>query len=288
MLRWLAGLLAAVLASAPVASALAVLWRAVWWLQDSVYSAAGSMFSRIAAPLIRRWLVVPDRVYFVMDGNRRWARARGLPTAEGHAAGYLTLQRLLSMVQAVGIREVTVYAFSIPNFQRSAGEKSYLMQLATDKLREMMRHGDIIDKYDLRVRVVGQRDRLPASLVEAAEAVEKHTASRGTCTLNIAFAYAARQEMLSSEEGVNLWVPAPEPTERPPLFVRTSGEKRFSDFLTWQSGCAPLVFHKGLWPDYRPWHLAAALLKYHSCAQPASAAARRCGGPRAPSTTRVA
>eukprot|EP00756_Hemistasia_phaeocysticola_P054376 Hpha_TRINITY_DN30303_c0_g1::TRINITY_DN30303_c0_g1_i1::g.147114::m.147114/K11778/DHDDS, RER2, SRT1; ditrans,polycis-polyprenyl diphosphate synthase len=264
--------------------------RTLWFLEDYVLSTLASIFVFFAVPILRRILpAIPPRVYLVMDGNRRWAKARGLPTRDGHSAGYLTLQRLLKMLSGLGVKEVVVYAFAIPNFKRSAEEKSFLMDLATDKLREMQKRGDIVDKYDLKVRVVGDKSRLPPKLVKVALEVEAATAHRETCTLAIAFAYAARQEIqmalgeavahgdTSSESvGKRLWVPPPADSELPPLLVRTSGETRYSDFLVWQSGCAPLVFQNVNWPDYRPWHLAVALVRYARQSHAAADAARRC------------
>ena len=219
----------------------------------------------VAVPVLRRVCHIPHTVCFVMDGNRRWATQRGLPTRDGHAEGYKTLQQLLLVCSALGVREVTVYAFSIPNFKRGAEEKTYLMRLAAEKFDEMLTRGDVVEEHDVRVRVVGARARLPEAVQEAAARVEARTKHRRGCTLNIAFAYASRTELLAhAAEGAcsgQLWVPtctAPSP----PLFVRTSGEQRFSDFLTWQSGYAHLVFQKVLWPDYRVWHLVYALVDY--------------------------
>eukprot|EP01062_Namystynia_karyoxenos_P056207 TRINITY_DN47173_c0_g1_i1.p1 TRINITY_DN47173_c0_g1~~TRINITY_DN47173_c0_g1_i1.p1 ORF type:complete len:342 (+),score=125.67 TRINITY_DN47173_c0_g1_i1:75-1028(+) len=258
--------------------------RAAWIAADGVADALHNIFCRVAPPVLLRLFTLPEHIYFVMDGNRRWAKGRGMQSAAGHAAGYHTLQRLLRLISRLRVREVTVYAFSIPNFERSAAEKEFLFTLATRKLREMLQHGDIIEQYDLRVRVVGEKDRLPQELREAAEEVERATAHRTTCVLNIAFAYAARQEMLragcgggeAADVGRRLWVPPPPPGSRPPLLIRTSGEQRFSDFLIWQTACGLLVFQKTLWPDYRPWHLAAALWRYSRSYRSIAAAQRRC------------
>eukprot|EP01063_Lacrimia_lanifica_P019722 TRINITY_DN27165_c0_g1_i1.p1 TRINITY_DN27165_c0_g1~~TRINITY_DN27165_c0_g1_i1.p1 ORF type:complete len:282 (+),score=53.57 TRINITY_DN27165_c0_g1_i1:60-905(+) len=241
-------------------AALGACWDALpGWAVDCLADA----FTAVAVPAAKRWLRVPENMYFVMDGNRRWAKQKHQPTLTGHTEGYETLKRLLQVLSDLGVREVTVYAFSVQNFRRGEEEKAYLMQLARQRLEEMVTREDVISKHDVRVRVVGERGMLPRDVVEAAARAEAHTAHRQGCTLNIAFAYASRQELVHYARTGKLHVDAHDASPHPPLFVRTSGEQRFSDFLTWQSACAHLCFQKILWPDYRPWHLMAALLDYN-------------------------
>ncbi|KAJ9450569.1 Isoprenyl transferase [Diplonema papillatum] len=125
----------------------------------------------------------------------------------------------------------------------------------------MTRKGHIIEEHDVAVRVVGDLSMVPENVAEAAEDVRKLTGHRTGCTLNIALAYASRREMAHLATTGSLWVPTP--VQKPPLFIRTSGEHRFSDFLIWQSSFAHLCFQSVLWPDYRSWHLFKALVQYN-------------------------
>eukprot|EP01064_Diplonema_japonicum_P001172 TRINITY_DN10755_c0_g4_i1.p1 TRINITY_DN10755_c0_g4~~TRINITY_DN10755_c0_g4_i1.p1 ORF type:complete len:294 (+),score=44.04 TRINITY_DN10755_c0_g4_i1:55-882(+) len=229
-------------------------------LAEVILDKVADMVSWVGVPLAKRFLEIPEDIYFVMDGNRRWAKKKGWHTKLGHIAGYRCLQRLLSLCNALGVKEVTVYAFSIPNFKRTKEEKDCLMGLAEEKLTEMLSREDIVSRHGVRVRVVGDKQRLPPSVVAAAEKAEKFTASHTTCTLNICFAYASRTELTHYAKTGSLWVPSPK--RKPPLFVRTSGEQRFSDFMIWQSAFAHLCFQPILWPDYRSWHLFYALSGY--------------------------
>ena len=235
-----------------------------FWLrrcQDTLLDGLSAALIRCTVPFLPYFCHIPRTMYFVMDGNRRWARQRGEPTSVGHTGGYTTLQSLLEVLTQIGVREVTVYAFSIPNFKRGENEKAFLMDLAADKFEEMLTRDDIVQRHDVRVRIVGDRSRLPQRVVAAAENIEAKTAGRTGCTLNIAFAYACRNEMMSLARSGEPWVETQH--DMPALWVRTSGERRFSDFLQWQCGFAHLNFQNVLWPDFRAWHLAKALFEYN-------------------------
>eukprot|EP01060_Flectonema_neradi_P013299 TRINITY_DN20056_c0_g1_i1.p1 TRINITY_DN20056_c0_g1~~TRINITY_DN20056_c0_g1_i1.p1 ORF type:complete len:285 (+),score=45.60 TRINITY_DN20056_c0_g1_i1:46-855(+) len=255
-----------------VASALLLLRFA----SDRVLDAISAWVAWALMPILKRVLVVPNRMYFVMDGNRRWAKGRNLQTQVGHLEGYNCLKRLLEAISLLEVEEVTVYAFSVSNFQRTATEKTYLMDLACDKLKEMLTRNDIVEKHDVRVRLVGEHDMLPKHVIDAANNAEKETSKRTKCTLNIAFAYSSQLEMQNLRKKGSLYVSEPTPSSPPPLFIRTSGESRFSDYLMYQSAFAHICFQSVLWPDYRAWHLLAALLDYNLYYKSAAAAMQKC------------
>ena len=245
---------------------------------DNLLDRVSEWLAWMLLPMLRRVFTIPDRMYFVMDGNRRWAKGRKLETKEGHLEGYNCLKRLLEAISLLKVKEVTVYAFSVSNFQRAAGEKNYLMDLACDKLKEMLTRNDIVEKYDVRVRLVGEVEMLPKHVVDAAENASKETSKRTKCTLNIAFAYSSQLEMQNLRKHGALYVPEPSSSSLPPLFIRTSGETRFSDYLMYQSSFAHICFQSVLWPDYRAWHLLIALIDYNIYYKSAAAAMQKCLG----------
>mmetsp|Transcript_45111 Transcript_45111/g.116674 ORF Transcript_45111/g.116674 Transcript_45111/m.116674 type:complete len:374 (-) Transcript_45111:112-1233(-) len=227
-------------------------------------------------------LSVPRHVAFIMDGNRRWARKRKLEVTEGHKMGYNALKSLLELCEAFGVKTVSVYAFSIENFKRSAQEVSTLMELAAEKFEEMLFRGDVVQKHDVRVRVLGAVHMLPEKLqVRLARAVSE-TKHRSTVTLNICFPYTSTEEIGRAkklyEEYASNCATKPSDIEaasmvdkllytredsRVDLLLRTSGEVRFSDFMTWQCGFAQLQFVEALWPDFGFVEMMKSLYRYN-------------------------
>ncbi|EOD20463.1 hypothetical protein EMIHUDRAFT_101820 [Emiliania huxleyi CCMP1516] len=193
-----------------------------WWQR-----AACSVVS--AGPL-------PRHVAFIMDGNRRWARNRGLPVAEGHRRGYAKLEESLRWCAELGVAAVTCYAFSLENFKRSAEEVDTLMALMGEKLRSMRREDSLIMTQRVRVRVVGNLARVPADVRAEIDAVTRLTSAHERAVLTVCFAYTSREEV--SRGGVS--------DVRPP---HAAGEKRLSDFLVWQSAAAVTLFTPVRWPD---------------------------------------
>ncbi|HEU5163865.1 MAG TPA: di-trans,poly-cis-decaprenylcistransferase [Thermoanaerobaculia bacterium] len=197
----------------------------------------------------------------IMDGNGRWAEARGLPRRRGHRAGADAVRRAVEAVPALGIGTLTLYAFSSDNWRRPRGEVAALLALfrrfLRDEIASCLREG-------VRLGVIGRRDRLPAELLRAIDEAERATAACETLSLRIAVDYSARDAIvraaaaapsreLSREEFRRLLARAHHADPATPdvdLLIRTGREQRLSDFLLWESAYAELVFFDRLWPDF--------------------------------------
>jgi undecaprenyl diphosphate synthase len=217
-------------------------------------------------------------VAIIMDGNGRWASARGLPVAEGHREGARALRRTVEAAIDLGIASLAVYVFSTENWARPADEVESIMELLDETIdREL----PDLAKQGVRTRFFGRRDRIPARLQEKMAALEAETAANDRLQLWIAFDYGGRAELVEaarrlledgvapedvSEEDLAARLHAPELRD-PDLVIRTSGEQRLSNFLLWQSAYAELVFTDTLWPDFGEDALRAALDEYASRAR---------------------
>lgn len=212
-------------------------------------------------------------VAIIMDGNGRWARARGLPRAAGHRAGARVVREIVEAAPSAGIATLTLYAFSSDNWQRPEREVSALMHLFRRYIARET--GNCVEK-GVRLRVVGRRDRLSPSLVSAIEGAEAATADGKTITLRIAIDYSARDAILRaaallkarpSREGFSAALGRANGEEVPAsdvdLLIRTGNEQRLSDFMLWESAYAELVFSARMWPDYTPADLAEAVREFH-------------------------
>ncbi|NKX50441.1 isoprenyl transferase [Arthrobacter deserti] len=208
--------------------------------------------------------LVPAHVAIVMDGNGRWANQRGLPRTEGHRAGEAALLDVVAGAIEIGIRHVSVYAFSTENWKRSPEEVRFLMGFSKDVLR---RQRDQLDEWGVRMRWSGRRPRLWQSVVRELEVAERQTAGNSVCTLNMCVNYGGRAEIADAAAAIAAEVAAGR--LKPPagagktlqrfldepqlpavdLFLRTSGEQRFSNFMLWQSAYAEIVFLDVPWPD---------------------------------------
>ena len=220
---------------------------------------------------------VPGHVAIVMDGNGRWARARGLPRTAGHEAGEAALFDVVEGAIEVGVRHLSAYAFSTENWRRSPDEVRFLMGFNRDVIR---RRRDEMHALGVRVRWAGRRPRLWRSVIRELEAAEELTRHNGVLTLTMCVNYGGRAELVDAARSVAEQVAAgtlrPEQvTERvlaraldePDLpdvdmFWRTSGEQRLSNFLLWQSAYAELVFDDLPWPDVDRRRLWAAVEEY--------------------------
>lgn len=209
----------------------------------------------------------------IMDGNRRWAKERGLPTLQGHKAGYETLKTIGDLCLDRGIEVLTVFAFSTENWKRTQEEVGYLMDLIEFALRNELEH---FKSRGVRIRVLGRRDGLRASVLEAIEQAEVQTRDLTKGTLCICVNYGGRYEIVDAvkrivEDGMSAdridedaittrmyWPDMPEPE----LVIRTSGEERVSGFLTWQAVYSEFFFSKKYWPDFDEAELDAALAEY--------------------------
>jgi undecaprenyl diphosphate synthase len=208
-----------------------------------------------------------------MDGNGRWAAAHGLSVAEGHRAGARALRRTVEAAIDLGIGSLAVYAFSTENWARPPDEVESLMELLEETIE-----GELPDlaEQGVRTRFVGRRDRIPEPLRAKMEKLERETAENDRLLLWIAFDYGSRAEIVEavrqliadgvapedvSEEAVTARLFAPDLPD-PDLVIRTSGERRISNFLLWQSAYSELVFCDTLWPDFGAEELRAAVDEY--------------------------
>jgi undecaprenyl diphosphate synthase len=213
-----------------------------------------------------------------MDGNGRWATARGLPVEEGHREGARALRRTVEAAIELGIRSLAVYAFSTENWARPPDEVESILELMDETIdREL----PDLAKQGVRTRFFGRRDRVPGALQEKMARLETETAHLERLQLWIAFDYGGRAELVEaaralvrdgvkdddvSEEAIAQRLFAPELPD-PDLVIRTSGEQRISNFLLWQSAYAELVFDETLWPDFGEERLRAAVEEYASRAR---------------------
>jgi len=199
-----------------------------------------------------------------MDGNGRWAKERGLPRREGHLAGINALESVLRRAELLGIPCLTVYAFSTENWKRPGMEVKFLLQLFEETL---LNRADELFKNNVKVKVIGRREGLPSNLIETIKKIEEKTRNNKAFQLNIAFNYGGRAEIidlvssivrdiqegkkidLNDEKTIANYLYSPEYPEVE-LLIRTSGEKRLSNFLLWQSAYAELYFTDKYWPDF--------------------------------------
>jgi undecaprenyl diphosphate synthase len=207
-------------------------------------------------------------VAIIMDGNGRWAAERGLPVLEGHRRGAKTMKQTVKDAVALGIRELTVYAFSTENWSRPADEVAGLMEMFAELI---VSETPELDEEGVRMRFVGRRRGVTPGLLEQMEWAETTTAGNTRMTLFVAFNYGGRAEILDAaeryrgggEEEFARHLYAPEMSD-PDLVIRTSGEQRLSNFLLWQSAYSEFLFSDRLWPDFARADLEAALQEYAS------------------------
>ena len=207
-------------------------------------------------------------VAIIMDGNGRWANERGLLILEGHRRGAMTMKQTVKDAVGLGIRELTVYAFSTENWSRPSDEVAGLMEMFAELI---VSETPELDEEGVRMRFVGRRGGVSEGLLEQMDWAEAETAGNTRMTLFVAFNYGGRAEILDAaeryegggEEAFAQLLYAPEMSD-PELVIRTSGEKRLSNFLLWQSAYSELLFSDVLWPDFDRGELEAALQEYAS------------------------
>jgi undecaprenyl diphosphate synthase len=193
-------------------------------------------------------------VAIIADGNGRWARKKGLSVDAGHEAAADTLKACLADAAELGIEELTVYAFSTENWSRPAREVRGLMEMFA---RRISIESPALHREGVRMRFVGRRERIPATLIEQMDGAESLTESNERMTLFIGFDYGGRAEIAdaarrfdgSSEEEFRRCLYAPDMHD-PEVIIRTGGEQRLSNFLLWQAAYSELVFREELWPDF--------------------------------------
>lgn len=221
--------------------------------------------------------IIPKHIVLFPDGNRRWAREKGLDPLEGHKAGYEKLVDFTHWCQDKGIKVVTAFGFSTENWNRTQKEVSYLMKLLEMGLRVHLK--DFVSRdRGARVRIIGQKERLPQSLQDAIRNVEEQTKDQNGMFLNLAISYGGRWDIVTAaQKALQDGVAFQELTQDrfasylstaglpdPDLVIRPGGEMRFSNFLLWQAAYAELYFLEKYWPDFTEQDLDDALAEYAS------------------------
>jgi undecaprenyl diphosphate synthase len=222
--------------------------------------------------------VVPAHVAIIMDGNGRWARSRGLPRTAGHKQGAEAVRRSIEACFELGVSYLTLFGFSSENWKRPQAEVMDLMVLLRRYLQSEIAE---LHKNGVRVRVIGERSRFSPDIISLIRNAEEMTKANDALHLTVALNYGSRQEISSTarrlaEAAAAGTIKAEDIDEAlfsshlatadmpdPDLVIRTSGEKRLSNFLLWQSAYAELVFLDVLWPDFNKSHLEDAIHEFH-------------------------
>lgn len=219
-----------------------------------------------------------EHVAIIMDGNGRWAKARGLPRTAGHKKGVDAVRRVITAARELNVRYLTLFGFSSENWRRPADEVGELMRLLRFYLRSEIAE---LHRNGVRLRIIGDRARLAPDIVQLIEAGESRTAGNEGLTVMVALSYGGRQEIVDAARRLaadaaagrvdpaaideaafvgRLYAPdVPDPD----LVIRTSGEKRVSNFLLWQAAYAEFLFTDTLWPDFEKSDLEAAIDEYN-------------------------
>ncbi|MEO7522284.1 MAG: polyprenyl diphosphate synthase [Gemmatimonas sp.] len=207
-------------------------------------------------------------VAIIMDGNGRWAQARGLPRSAGHLAGVGTVRRIVEAAPARGIGVLSMYAFSSDNWKRPGPEVRALLRLLETYLRTEV---SSCVRQSVRIEVLGRRDRLPSRVLDAIVAAERDTAGGTTLRLRLAIDYSSRDEIVrAAARGPRsraalarlLQMTSDSPAPDVDLLIRTGGEQRLSDFLLWESAYAELYFIDTAWPDFDATALSLAVAEF--------------------------
>lgn len=213
---------------------------------------------------------IPNHLGIIIDGNRRWAREKGLPTFEGHRKGFDKLKEVVKWAKNRGVKILTFFVFSTENWKRSKVEVDYLMGLAE---KMILSYAEEIQKQGIKVKIIGQKERLPKGLQKSIDKAENLTKDNSEMTVNFALSYGGRAEITEAikniiknkipvekitEEvvGQNLW------TSDLDLLVRTGKEQRVSNFLIWQMAYSEIYFSPKYWPDFTEEDLGKAFEDY--------------------------
>jgi len=245
------------------------------WIVDSSLTT----FQRFCLNVLRCG-PLPKHVAIILDGNRRYAKKQHVEKAEGHSKGFDKLSDCLSWCLELGIKEVTVYAFSIENFKRTKEEVDQLMQLAREKFTKLFEEQDKLMEHGVCVRVIGNLSLLPDDLKKLIAQAMVLTNNNNKAVLNVAFSYTSRDEITNSintiiegaKEGKIVVEDINEDlishclytnlSPNPELLIRTSGEVRLSDFLLWQASSSHICFTAVLWPEFSIWNLLGCIFQY--------------------------
>ena len=220
---------------------------------------------------------LPVHIGIIMDGNRRWARAKGKPAAFGHKEGAKTLEKIVRYANKIGVKYITVYAFSTENWKRTAEEVSALMALFQSYLDDYSKRAD---SENIKVKIVGSREGLSTKMKDSIEKCMERTKNNTGIVFNIALNYGGREDILQAVKQLaqdvnNGKIKSEDITQKdiekylymagepdPDLIIRTSGEIRLSNFLTWQSVYSELLFIEKNWPDFTEQDLDEAIKIY--------------------------
>ncbi|KAF9977055.1 cis-prenyltransferase [Actinomortierella ambigua] len=224
---------------------------------------------------------IPQHIGFIMDGNRRFGRKVNVDSGRGYYFGYNTLEQMLAICMELGIKVVTVYAFSIENFGRPPDQVETLMELAKTKLTEMCEESELVKRYGIGIRVLGDTSLLPEDVQAVVNKAVELTKHNNRAVLNMCFPYTSREELTMATKALVAGVEANElnPSDIttsvldqslytrscPPMdiLIRTSGEIRLSDFMLWQSSrTCHIEFIDCYWPEFSFWRLIPTLLRY--------------------------
>ena len=222
---------------------------------------------------------IPNSIAFILDGNGRWAKKRGMPRTYGHSKGIETLVKVSEACHELGVKNVLVYAFSTENWSRPKEEVDFLMNALIENLAKYKKK---LVSNQTRIKVIGERDNLPENILAAIEEVEELTKDFTSYTLGICFNYGGRQEIVHATKEIakqvvegkisideisvdlfekNLYTNGFCEID---LMIRTSGEERLSNFLPWQLAYSEFIFTKCYWPDFNKKELYLAILEYQS------------------------
>ncbi len=222
---------------------------------------------------------LPRHVAIIMDGNGRWAQKRRQPRLFGHKAGAKSVQNIVATCREIGIEYLTLYAFSSENWRRPEQEVSGLMTILKNYLESELPR---MQKNDIRLMSIGDRQKLPEMVRESLERVIEATSANAKLTLNLALSYGGRDEIVRAVKAISarciLGEITPEQVSDqmisdnldtchmpdPDLLIRTGGEARLSNFLLWQASYAEIYFTEIMWPDFREEVFLQALLEYQS------------------------
>jgi undecaprenyl diphosphate synthase len=215
---------------------------------------------------------IPQCVGFIMDGNRRWAQKQGVSSFEGHAQGYGALKEMIEAVYEAHIPHMVCYAFSTENWNRSKEEVEYLMKLLGQGIAEFPTMSRKEGKH-IRIRIIGERDRLSPELQRSIAEAENDKDDEVALTVWIALSYGGRAEIVDAvNRAISIGAPVTEETfatllwtgemPDPDIVIRTSGEKRISNFLLWKSAYSEFFFIDTLWPDFGKTEFQSILEQY--------------------------
>ena len=222
---------------------------------------------------------IPNHIAIIMDGNGRWAQKRGLKRELGHKAGRKSVKKIVESCRELGVKNLTLYAFSTENWNRPRLEIDFLMQLLLLSLKDELRN---LNKNNIKFETIGNLDRLPVKIKNYLKKVKETTKKNSKLTLTLALSYGSRNEIvdvvkeisnkvknniISSKNIDETIINNHLYTRNLPdvdLLIRTSGEKRISNFLLWQIAYSELYFSKKLWPDFRKKDLLKAVICYQN------------------------